>query len=116
MVDWRQALGQKWNALRFGEVKVETVDEQHVFEVQMYLDGFDPDAVRVELYAEGIDGTAPERVAMQRVRQLAGAINGYVYRASVSAVRTASDYTARLMPKRDGVAIPLEENHILWQR
>jgi starch phosphorylase len=116
MVEWKQALGQKWNALRFGEVKIETVGEQHVFEVQMYLDGFDPDAVRVELYAEGKDGTIPERVEMQRVRQLVGAINGYVYRASVSVVRTASDYTARLMPKRDGVAIPLEENHILWQR
>ncbi|OIR11806.1 glycogen phosphorylase [mine drainage metagenome] len=116
MVDWRRALGQKWNALRFGEVKIETVGEQHVFEVQMYLDGFDPDAVRVELYAEGKDGTTPERVEMQRVRELVGAISGYVYRASVSAVRTASDYTARLMPKRDGVAIPLEENHILWQK
>jgi starch phosphorylase len=116
MVDWQRALAQKWNALRFGEVKIETVGEQHVFEVQMYLDGFDPDAVRVELYAEGMNGTVPERVEMQRVRQLVGAINGYVYRASVSVVRTASDYTARLMPKRDGVAIPLEENHILWQR
>ncbi|OIR18392.1 maltodextrin phosphorylase [mine drainage metagenome] len=116
MVDWRRALAQKWNALRFGEVKIETVGEQHVFEVQMYLDGFDPDAVRVELYAEGIGGAAPERVEMQRVRELVGAISGYVYRASVSVARTASDYTARLMPKRDGVAIPLEENHILWQR
>ena len=116
MVDWRRALGQKWNALRFGEVKIETVGGQHVFEVQMYLDGFDPDAVRVELYAEGIGGTAPERVEMQRVRELVGAISGYVYRASVSVARAASDYTARLMPKRDGVAIPLEENHILWQR
>ena len=33
VVDWRHALDQKWTALRFGEVKVETDGEQHVFEV-----------------------------------------------------------------------------------
>jgi starch phosphorylase len=116
MIDWRHALEQKWDALHFGEVTAETVGEQHVFEVQMYLDGFDPEAVRVELYAEGVDGTAPERVEMQRVRQLVGATNGYTYRASVSAARPAADYTARLIPRRDGVSVPLEENHILWQK
>ena len=116
MVDWRHALEQKWDALRFGEVKVETAGEQHIFEVQMYLDGLDPEAVRVELYATGIDGAAPERMEMKRGQQLAGAINGYVYRTGVSAARPASDYTARLIPRRDGVAVPLEENHILWQR
>jgi starch phosphorylase len=41
-------------ALHFGEVKQETADEQHVFEVQVYLDDLDPEAVRVELYANGV--------------------------------------------------------------
>jgi starch phosphorylase len=116
MLEWRHALEQSWDALRFGEMKVETAGEQLVFEVQMYLDGLNPDAVRVELYANGIDDGAPERVEMQRVRPLVGAANGYVYRANIAAARQASDYTARLTPHRDGVAIPLEENHILWQR
>lgn len=79
----------------------------------MYLDGLDPEAVRVELYA---DGVAPERIRMERVRQLVGATHGYAYRASVPASRPASDYTARLIPCRDGVAIPLEAAQILWQR
>lgn len=116
MINWRHALEQKWDALRFGEVKIETADGQHAFEAQTYLDGLDPETVRVELYADGIDGVAPERVEMKRVRQLVGATNGYAYRADVSAARPASDYTARLIPYRDGVAVPLEENHILWQR
>ena len=98
MVNWRHALEQKWAALRFGEVKVETDGGQHVFEVQVYLDDLDPKTVRVELYANGVNGSAPERVQMQRVRQLDGATNGYVYRSSVSAARPASDYTARLIP------------------
>ncbi len=113
MVNWRHALDQQWTALRFGEVKVETAGEQHIFEAQVYLDNLDPEAVRVELYA---DGEAPERVEMKRVRQLVGAINGYAYHAEVAATRPASDYTARLIPHRDGVSVPLEAAHILWQR
>jgi len=116
MVNWRHEMEQKWAALRFGEVKVENDGEQHVFEVQMYLDDLDPEAVRVELYANGINGAAPERVEMKRVRQLVGAINGYAYRAEVPAIRPASDYTARLIPHRNDVAVPLEAAHILWQR
>lgn len=33
-----------------------------------------------------------------------------------SATRPATDYTARVIPHRDGVGVPLEEAHILWQR
>ena len=73
--------------------------------------------MEVELYADSIteDG-APERVAMQRVRQLVGAISGYAYRATCPAARPATDYTARLIPRHDGVAVPLEAAHVFWQR
>ena len=116
MVNWRHALDQKWTALRFGEVKVQTDGRQHVFEVQAYLDELEPETVRVELYADGINGAAPERVEMNRVRQLVGATSGYAYRAGVPAARPATDYTARVIPYCDGVTIPLEDAHILWQR
>ena len=116
MVDWQHSLEQKWATLHFGEVKSETNGEQHVFEVQVYLNDLDPKAVRVELYADGVNGGAPVRQEMKRVRQLAGASGGYVYSAAVSAARPPADYTARVMPHCDGVAIPLEDARILWQR
>jgi starch phosphorylase len=116
LVNWRHALAQQWAALRFGEVTLETDNAQHNFEVQVYLDDLDPASVRVELYANGVDGAPPVRVEMKRVRQLVGAVNGYAYHAQVPATRPASDYTARIIPYRDGVAVPLEEAHILWQR
>ena len=116
VIDWRHALDQKWTALHFGDVEVETDGERHVFEVQLYLDDLDPEAVRAELYADGVNGAAPQRVQMQRVRQLVGAANGYAYRAAVPAARPASDYTARVIPYCDGVAVPLEDARILWQR
>ena len=116
MVDWRQSIEKEWPALRFGETKVETNADQHVFEVQIYLDDLDPNAVRVELYADGVNGDGPARLEMERIRQLAGAYEGYVYRAGVPATRPATDYTARVMPRLDGVAVPLETARILWQR
>jgi starch phosphorylase len=116
LVDWRRALNEKWAALRFGQVKLETDGAQHVFEVQAYLDDLDPEAVRVELYAEGVNGSPPQRVGMKRVRQLVGATSGYAYRAGVPAARAATDYTVRVIPQREGVSVPLEDTRILWQR
>ena len=116
IVNWRHALEMKWAALRFGEMKLETDSERHVFELQAYLDELDPESVWVELYANGVNGNAPERVKMKRVRQLVGAKNGYAYHASVPATRPATDYSARFIPHRDDVAVPLEDVHILWQR
>ena len=116
VINWVQTLTQQWATLRFGEVTVETRGEQHVFEVQVSLNDLDPKAVQVELYADGVMGSAPLRQAMTRVRPLAGASGSYVYSATVSATRPATDYTARLIPYHDGVAVPLETAHIIWQR
>ena len=106
VLNWRHALEQQWAALRFGDVKVETDGEQHVFEVQVYLDDLDPEAVRVELYADGVNGDTPHRQEMSCVRPLAGSVGGHVYRASVPAIRPPTDYTARVIPCCDRLAIP----------
>jgi starch phosphorylase len=116
MVNWQHALGQKWAALRFGEVKVETDREQHVFEVEVYLNDLDPNTVRVELYADGVNGGAPVRQVMKRAPPLMGAASGCVYSTTVPATRPATDYTARVIPHCSGVAVPLEAAYILWER
>jgi len=54
VVKWQHALDEKWATLHFGEVKVETRGEQHVYEVQVGLHDLDPKAVRVESYAAGV--------------------------------------------------------------
>ncbi len=116
LVDWQHALEQKWAMLHFGEVKVETVEQQHMFEVQAYLGDVDPDSVRVELYADGVNGDGPVRQEMKRVRQLVGATGGYAYSARVAATRPTTNYTARVIPCCAGAAVPLEAAPILWQR
>jgi starch phosphorylase len=116
IVDWEHTLKEKWSTLRFGEVKVQTGDEHHLFEVEVYLDELDPGCVRVELYADGLNEEAPLRQEMQSQHPLTGTSGGYVYSAAVAAGRPATDYTARVIPSCGGIAIPLENARILWQR
>jgi len=116
MMDWQHAIEKAWPALRFGEMKVETNSGQHAFEVQVYLNGLDPNAVRVELYADGAGGGALVRQEMERVNQSVDASRDSAYRAQVPGARPATDYTARLIPNYTGVAVPLEATRILWQR
>ena len=51
---------------------------------------------------------------MKRERHLVGT-NGYTYSACVPAGRPPTDHTVRLIPHFDGVAVPLEDAHILWK-
>jgi len=105
IVAWQRAVEQAWPALRFGAVKAETRDGQHYFEVEVYLNGLDPAAVCVELYA---DGAPPEHHEMER-------IGPNTYRAQVPAPRWVRDYTPRVIPRQPGVAVPLQTNRILWE-
>jgi starch phosphorylase len=116
MVSWRNGLEKAWPALRFGEMKVKSDSQRHLFEVEVYLGELNPDAVRVELYAEGVGGGAPEAVELKRLPQARSAGDLHVYSTYVSAARPSPDYTARLIPHCPGVAVPLEAARILWQR
>ena len=113
---WQRALEQKWAALRFGGVKVETKDKQHMFEAQLYLGDLDPNVVQVELYAEGIKDGKPALQVMTRIEPATGIAGSYLYRAQVDAARPAADYTARVVPQHSGVAVPMEASYILWER
>jgi len=116
VVDWQHGVDRKWGSLRFGDLRVETNADHHAFEVEIFLSDLDPDAVRVELYADGNNGGDPVRQEMKWARLLPGAPEGCVYQATVPAARPARDYTARVTPHCDGVATPLEDARMLWQR
>ena len=111
---WRLRVDQAWDELRFGACTVETADGEHRFEVRVHLGRLDPEAVAVELFADG--GGAPERWPMKLLRPLEDAPGDLLYGAGVPAGRPAEAFTARLVPHREGVAVPLECGRILWQR
>jgi starch phosphorylase len=116
IVNGEHALKDKWGAVHFGEVKVETRDGKNIFEVKVFLNGLDPKVVRVEIYADGVIGSTLVRQEMTLLHPLSGNPGGFVYSATVSAARPIADFTARVIPHFDGVAIPLEDTRILWQR
>ena len=111
---WQQEVEEKWSRLRFGDLKVETRDGHHVFQVELFLNDLDPEAVRVELYAEGAEDSAARKwsgtvclVAMRLGRSIAH-----------WSWRGAPQPTIRrgARPHFAGIAVPLEVNSILWQR
>src|ERR1019366_3500703 len=102
LLEWQRTLSENWTHIRFGQLHVETKDGQHVFEVQVYLDVVNVEAVCVELYAEPTDGDQPIRQVMQRGSELLGSRGGYAYSAAMPATRPASDYSPRVVPFKAG--------------
>ncbi len=116
LVSWRRDLGEHWPDARFGAVRAATLGGQHHIGVEVYLGRLDPEAVRVELYAEGGNGRETERYAMARGRKLDGPGNSYEYDVAIPTARGIDDYTPRLLPYHPAAVIPLEAHEILWQR
>ena len=113
---WQRTLGQHWHEARFGSVRVETEADGHRFHVEVHLGRLDPDAVRVELHADAVDGQEAVSLAMRRGRMLDESADGSEYRATVPASRPIDDYRIRLVPHHADATIPLEASEILWQR
>ena len=115
LLNWRRQLSDHWSEIRFGAVKVETEGEEHRFRAQVYLGKLNPDAVKVELYAESLDGGDPARHAMVRGEPLAGE-NAWYYSATVRADRPVIDFTPRIIPCHSEAFVPLESAEILWYK
>lgn len=115
LLTWRCQISELWPRLRFDSFKVETDAKGHRFEVHLYLDELTPDAVRVELYAEALEGGEPIHPAMQRGEQLVG-VNAWRYSVVLAADRPATDFTPRVVPYHPDASVPLELAEILWYR
>jgi starch phosphorylase len=109
------SLQQKWNSIRFGEVKVATNDNLLHFEVQVYFNDVNPDNVLVELFSNGLNGGVQIIQNMNRGVNLEGQSNAYSFNATVAADRSASDFTPRALPLIPTVEVPLEISNITWQ-
>lgn len=116
IVEWQHSLEQNWTKLHFGETNIRTEGDQHIFEIQVYFNDVDPGSLKVELYANEVNSNNLATHEMKQLRSLEDGSNGYVYQVQVPSTRAATDYTIRIIPFHAGVAVPLEESHILWQR
>ena len=113
---WRHDIHQHWQSLHFGELDVQSDADLHHFQVHVYLDDLDADAVAVQLFANGNGEHSPEIYAMTRGDALTGAINSYNYTCAVSANSAVESFTPRIIPHREGCLVPMESTEILWYR
>jgi starch phosphorylase len=117
IVNWERSLREKWGSISFGDVRITSNNDEHVFVVDVYLNGLDPSFVRVELYADAGRGESTFRQEMTRADMPSDSKeNGATYRITIPATRPTSDFTARIVPKHESVAVPLELGLIRWQR
>jgi starch phosphorylase len=117
IVDWRRALDQQWETLHFGSVRVNTRPGGYAIEAELYLNGIDPDAVRVQCCAEALHpGEDPVRLAMALAHTPTDSSHPHIYLATITSQRAASDYTARVIPHHAAADVPLECTRIAWQR
>jgi starch phosphorylase len=113
--NWSKSIQEYWSSVRFGAVTTRQQIDQYVFEAEVFFGELDPNAVELEIYAEPQREGKPFRQKMGLVRRPDTPGAYILYSSKVPANRPASDYTARIIPRKSGVAVPLEANQILWQ-
>ncbi|MBW8242832.1 alpha-glucan family phosphorylase [Muricauda oceani] len=106
-------LKAKWDAVKFGQVQIESERQKHHFKAPIWLNGINPKHVQVELFAEGINGGAPEKIKMKF--DWMGENGAHNFYAQVITDRPTDHFTVRIVPSYEGVSVPLEDNLILWQ-
>lgn len=113
---WHQSLQNHWSEVRFGNCYVREIADRYVISAQVYLGEISPEAVAVELYADAVKEAAAVRCSMRRGEAITGAINGWMYEASIKNDRPADHYTPRIIPGQADALCPLEAREILWLR
>lgn len=114
IVDTRHFLHSKWHEIKFGEVKPDTIEHGYSFNATIFFDDDIKDKISVELFAMGIDNADPEIIKMN-LQSAPENKEEHIYHAEVQTKRNPEDYTVRIIPCYQNIAVPAEDNLILWQ-
>ncbi|HEX8594581.1 MAG TPA: alpha-glucan family phosphorylase [Pseudomonas sp.] len=116
LTDCCEQMHRRWSGIRFLEQEVSHQSGCYRVTLQMDLAGLSPVFLRVQLYAEGIDG-GPARAWDLRVDPTTRRDGLFTYSAEVPDDRTPQAYTARVIADASaGLNVPLEMPLIAWQR
>ena len=113
---WQKALAMEWHEVHFGAVSTKRAGDQWHISVPVYLGEIAPESAKVELYAASNGEHPAECLPMTSEGPIPGAIQGYVFSASVAASRPVDHYTPRVRAWHAEAFLPAETALIAWQR
>jgi starch phosphorylase len=115
LMEWEENITRHWPSLRFRNLETQTVDNNHLFRVELFSPNIQPEHLYVGLYAERTSSDGASLVEMTTCKH--GSSQGkLIYSAKVPASRPLNDYTPRVTPTHPGAYVPSESAHILWER
>jgi starch phosphorylase len=115
MADWDRRLHRGWANLHIGESAFTVQNDGWDISVPVYLGELAVEDIRVEACAESI-GDGAEVIALSHDGAIPGAARGYLYLGRIPGVRSAADYTVRVVPSHPGARVPAEMPLIHWQK
>jgi len=116
LATWSSQVTSHWHEVRFGDVDVRLEADRWRFRAHVYLGSVHPEWVRVEVYADGHDGSPVTCIRMDAGPAVAGTTGGLEFSTLIPALRPANHYTLRVRPWREDVFLPAELPLITWQR
>jgi starch phosphorylase len=113
--DIQRDLKNRWADVAFRILQIDNANDAYKFHISVWINGINPEYVKVELFADDLNGGAPMITPM--FLQVERAADGaHIYLASINTKRPVGDFTPRVVPAYKGISVPLEDNHILWYR
>jgi glycogen phosphorylase len=112
LAEWEAAVRAHWGDVRIEGAAAHSQNGVIQFQARIRLGALRPEDVAAELFAEPLDGTAPEIMPMQIRPAEAGA---YTAEGQIPAHRPPGDYTVRLVPRHPDADQPLDLPLVLWE-
>ena len=111
IVQWKHSIDP---GLRFEKMEAQTRGDRHHFEVEVHFGESNPNGYAIQLFANGLSGSGPAVQEMKKGKETPPFYT--LYTLDVAADRPIGDFAIRAIPRYPGVAVPLEEHRIFWQR
>lgn len=111
---WGESLRQEWETVRLVPRSMETSAGGPVVHLHAYFGELRAEHLKVELYADAVGPWPRQSVEAERVGPIPGAINGFHFVARVGSERPPEHFSARVIPGRPEVSVPMEAPQVLW--
>ncbi|MGM0767640.1 MAG: alpha-glucan family phosphorylase [Pseudomonadota bacterium] len=110
----QQQIHEHWPLLRFGPMESKEQGDGVEISIQVYLDGLEPELLKLEVVAETSENGDRVVVEMRQEGALTGSPRSFIFRCRAP-LRPPEHYTPRLVMGDRRLNLPLEDPGILWR-